>query len=124
MWMFMTRRSNFRGIDLYKNCIYEADANLCKVFIRNKFAVAVDVDYKTKWTLKQSEKEYLSAHPTGPQAMKAKQLMALARGVVMLPSNYKENPPEPVILDKMPHAKRKEETKEPVVVEDADPVSE
>lgn len=107
--IFVVKRTDFRGIDLYKNTFYELDENIAKVFVNNEFAVEPLVDFKTKWTLKQTADEYLKEKPDGPKAMLAKQYLALKRGIVQTPQNYKEKPPEPVILDETPHEKRAEE---------------
>ncbi len=104
--IFVICRANMRGIDLYKNTLYEIDENLGKVFIRNDFAVLAEVDWDTKWSGEGTPAEYLAEHPTGKNAMKARQMLALVRGIVMLPYNYKEAPPEPIIMESTPHEKR------------------
>ncbi len=128
IWVFMIRKGeSYRSIPLYKNTMYEIDENVGKAFIDSNFCVLAEVDFKSKWTLKQRPEEYLKENPTGSKAMYARQYLAMKRGVNQLPHNYMEKPREPVILDSTPHEKRSEapkEEKEPVVVEDADAVSE
>lgn len=126
MWIFIIKRGSYRGIDLYKNCIYEIDGNVGKVLIKNDFAVAAVVDHRTKWTLQATPEEYLKSEPSGSNAMKARQLISLKRGVVMLPFNYKEKSPEPVILEETPHQAReqKKEKPEPEPIAEDDSVSE
>jgi len=118
MVIFVIQRTQMRGIDLYKNCLYEIDRNIGKVLINNKMAVAAEVDFQTKWTLKQTPLEYLSANPTGKKGMMVRQYMAIQRGVGQVPRNYKEKPAEPVILDETPHEER-EKTNEPVAANDS-----